>query len=58
LIFYTRSNVDDLNLIETLEKLIKTVTYLNKEFEMKDLEKTKFFLGQNFEHFPEGFSLS
>ena len=32
--------VDDLNLIGTLEKLIKTIDYLKKEFEMKDLGKT------------------
>ena len=32
--------VDDLNLIETLEELIKTIDDLKKEFEMKDLGKT------------------
>ena len=32
--------MDDLNLIGTLEELIKTIDYLKKEFEMKDLEKT------------------
>ena len=32
--------VDGLNLIGTLEELIKTIDYLKKEFEMKDLEKT------------------
>ena len=32
--------VDDLNLIDTLEKLRKTEIYLKDEFEMKDLEKT------------------
>ena len=37
--------VDDLNLIRTLEELIKTINYLKKEFEMKDLEKTKYCLG-------------
>ena len=31
--------VDDLNLIGTPEKLIKTTNHLNKEFEMKDLGK-------------------
>ena len=36
--------VDDLNLIETLEELIKTINYLKKEFEMKDLGKTKYCL--------------
>ena len=31
--------VDDLNLIGTLEELVKTTNYLKKEFEMKDLGK-------------------
>ena len=31
--------VDDLNLIGTLEELIKTTNYLKREFEMKDLGK-------------------
>ena len=35
--------VNDLNLVETLEKFTKTITYLRKEFEMKDLKKTIFF---------------
>ena len=46
--------VDDLNLIETPEELIKTSRYLKKEFEMKDLGKTKFCLGLQIEHFPNG----
>ena len=33
--------VDDLNLIGTPEELIKTIDYLKKEFEMKDLGKKK-----------------
>ena len=37
--------VDDLNLIGTLEELIKTTNYLKKEFEMKDLGKTRYCLG-------------
>ena len=44
--------VDDLNLIGTLEELIRTTNYLKKEFEMKDLGKTKKFLGLQIEHFP------
>ena len=36
--------VDDLNLIGTPEELIKTIDYLKKEFEMKDLGKTKYCL--------------
>ena len=37
--------VDDLNFIGTLKELIKTIDYLKKEFEMKDLGKTKYCLG-------------
>ena len=44
--------VDDLNLIRTSEELTKTAKYLKKEFEMKDLGKTKFCLGLQIEHFP------
>ena len=36
--------VDDMNLIETLEELSKTVKYLKREFEVKDLGKTKLCL--------------
>ena len=36
--------VDDLNLIGILEELTRTAKYLKKEFEMKDLGKTKFVL--------------
>jgi hypothetical protein len=46
--------VDDLNLVKTPEKLIKTVTYLKSEFEMKDLGKTKFCFGLQIEYFPNG----
>ena len=42
--------VDDLNLIGTPEELIKTIDYLKKEFEMKDLGKTKYCLGLQIEH--------
>ena len=37
--------VDDINLIGTLEELAKTDEYLKKEFEVKDLGKTKLCLG-------------
>ncbi|KAL0544444.1 hypothetical protein IC582_019559 [Cucumis melo] len=40
----------DLHIIETLEELSKEIKYLKKEFEMKDLGKTKFFLGFQIEH--------
>ena len=36
--------VNDLNLVGTLEELLKIEKYLKKEFEMKDLRKTKFCL--------------
>ena len=46
--------VDDLNLVGTLEELTKTAEYLKKEFEMKDLGKTKFCISLQIEHFPNG----
>jgi hypothetical protein len=42
--------VDDLNLVGTYKELIKIATYLKDRFEMKDLEKTKFYLGLQIEH--------
>jgi len=42
--------VDDLNLIGILEELIKTITYLKDEFEMKDFRKIRFCLGLQIEH--------
>ena len=42
--------VDYLNLVRTLEELTRTSKYLKKEFEMKDLEKTKIFLDLKIEH--------
>ena len=44
--------VDDLNLVGSLEELIKTTKYLEKEFEMKDLGKTKFCLVLKIKLFP------
>ena len=46
--------VDDLNIVGTPEELTRTTNYLKKEFEMKDLGKTKFCLGLQIEHFPNG----
>ena len=46
--------VDDLNLVGTPEALTRTINYLKKEFEMKDLGKTKFCHGLQIEHFPNG----
>ena len=44
--------VDDLNFIGTPEELTKTTKYLKREFEIKDLGKTKFCLRLHIEHFP------
>ena len=46
--------VDDLNLIRTPEELIKTSNYLKKEFEMKDLGKTRYCLGLQIEYCLNG----
>ncbi|KAG8503149.1 hypothetical protein CXB51_000953 [Gossypium anomalum] len=46
--------VDDLNIIGTLEEIQKTVECLKKEFEIKDLGRTKFCLGLQIEHLKEG----
>ena len=42
--------VNDLNLVGTLEELMKTANYLKNKFEMKDPGKTKFCLGLQIEH--------
>ena len=44
--------VDHLNLVGTPEELTKIAEYLKKEFEMKDLGKTKFCIGLQIKHFP------
>ena len=46
--------VDDLNLIGTPEKLIKIANYLKKEFEIKDLGKTRYCLGLQIEYCLNG----
>ena len=46
--------VDDLNLIGTPKELIKTTNYLKKEFEMKDLGKTRYCLGLQIEYCLNG----
>ena len=46
--------VDDINLIGTPEELTKTAEYLKKEFEVKDLGKTKLCLGLQLEHKANG----
>ena len=46
--------VDDLNIIGNAEDIKEAMSYLQTEFEMKDLGKTKLCLGLQFEHLPEG----
>ena len=46
--------VDDLNIIGTPIELYETISYLKKEFEMKDLGKTKLCLGFQVEHLSKG----
>ncbi|KAK8505395.1 hypothetical protein V6N12_067362 [Hibiscus sabdariffa] len=46
--------VDDLNIIGTPEEISLTIEYLKKEFEMKDLGKTRFCLGLHIEHLTNG----
>lgn len=46
--------VDDLNIIGTPIELDETISYLKKEFEMKDLGKTKLCLGFQVEHLSKG----
>ena len=46
--------VDDMNLIGTPGELLKTAEYLKREFEMKDLGKTKYCLGLEIEHRSNG----
>nr|AAS79613.1 putative copia-like polyprotein [Ipomoea trifida] len=46
--------VDDMNIIGTNKDIIEACSYLKAEFEMKDLGKTKFCLGLQIEHLPNG----
>ena len=46
--------VDDLNLVGTLEEFTRTAKYLKKKFELKDLRKTKNFIGIQIKNFPIG----
>lgn len=50
--------VDDMNLIGTPKELTKVAKYLKKEFEMKDLEKTKYCLDLQIEHCSNGVLLN
>jgi hypothetical protein len=44
--------VDDLNIIGTELDINEVRDHLKMEFEMKDLDKTKFYLGLQLEHLP------
>ena len=46
--------VDDINIIGTPEELDKAINCLKKEFEMKDLGRTKFCLGLQIEYLKNG----
>nr|GEW97344.1 putative RNA-directed DNA polymerase [Tanacetum cinerariifolium] len=46
--------VDDLNIIGTNKEINKVVIQLKEEFEMKDRGKTKYCLGLQIEHMPNG----
>lgn len=46
--------VDDLNIIGTPDEIEETAKCMMKEFEMKDLGKTKFYLGLQIEHLKDG----
>ena len=46
--------VDDLNIIGTSTEIREVISYLKKEFEMKDLGKTKYCLGLQIEHMSQG----
>ena len=46
--------VDDLNIIGTNKEILEVIELLKKEFEMKDLGKTKYCLGLQIEHMPNG----
>jgi hypothetical protein len=44
--------VDDLNIIGNTREIDEACNHLKTEFEMKDLDKTKFCLGFHLEHLP------
>ncbi|KAD3641863.1 hypothetical protein E3N88_31087 [Mikania micrantha] len=46
--------VDDLNIIGTHKEIHEVITLLKNEFEMKNLGKTKYCLGLQIEHMPNG----
>ena len=46
--------VDDINIIGTRKEIKEANSCLKKEYEMKDLGKTKYCLGLQIEHLPKG----
>ncbi|GJY04586.1 putative RNA-directed DNA polymerase [Tanacetum coccineum] len=46
--------VDDLNIIGTHKEINEVAVHLKEEFKMKDLSKTKYCLGLQIEHMPNG----
>jgi len=46
--------VDGINIVWTLNELTKAIECLKKEFEMKDLRRTKFCLGLQIEYLNKG----
>lgn len=46
--------VDDLNIIRTPNEIEETANCMMKEFEMKDLERTKFYVGLQIEYLKVG----
>ncbi|KAL4575037.1 hypothetical protein LXL04_021877 [Taraxacum kok-saghyz] len=52
--YLTTVYVDDLNIIGTNEEILEVIKFLKKQFEMKDLGKTKYCLGLQIEHMPNG----
>ena len=46
--------INYLNFIWNLEEITRTTKYLKREFELKGLKKTKYFLGLQIEYFPTG----
>jgi hypothetical protein len=46
--------VDDLNIIDHTNDIYEALNHLKTEFEMKDLGRTKFYLGLQLEHLQTG----
>ena len=48
--------VDGLNIIGTLKELPKVINCLKQEFELKDLGRTKFYLGLQIKYLKNNYS--